>query len=142
MLNKSVATWGTFDGELHPGHIHFLETCKQYGKVVVFLLDDDGIYRQKSRNPIFPQSTRKRNLLNTGLVDAVMEGGPDQIENIKTTLEFAPGVYCFGGDQTSSWNKELEALLDKQGTKIVHIPRYKSDLYSTTAIYFSDQKGE
>jgi len=71
-----------------------------------------------------------------------MEGGPDQIENIKTTLEFAPGVYCFGGDQTSSWNKELEALLDKQGTKIVHIPRYKSDLYSTTAIYFSDQKGE
>lgn len=140
MVNRSVATWGTFDGELHPGHIHFLETCKRYGNVTVFLLDDEGIRRQKSRDPIFTQAVRKRNLLNSGLVHTVIEGGPDQEINIQETLKFAPDVYCFGGDQTSDWNKKLEALLEGQGTDIVHIPRHKGEVYSTTALYFGDDK--
>jgi glycerol-3-phosphate cytidylyltransferase-like family protein len=140
MSNKLVATWGTFDGKPHPGHIHFLKTCKQYGNVTVLLLDDAGIRRQKSREPLFPQAVRKANLLNTGLVDRVIEGGPDQEKNIQVTLDLAPDVYCFSEDQISPWNKKLEKLLEEQGVKVVWIPRYKPEVYSTTALYFSDKK--
>lgn len=135
MSNKIVATWGTFDGELHPGHILFLTLCKQYGAVTVFLLDDAGIRRQKSRDPIFPQAVRKANLLNTGLVDRVIEGDSDQEKNIQATLDLAPDIYCFGEDQTSPWNIDLENRLKKQGVQIIRMgPETRT--HSTTAIYF------
>ncbi len=136
----TVAAWGTFDGTLHPGHLYFLAICKQYGDVTVFLLDDAGIRRQKSREPIFPQAVRRKNLLASGLVAHVIEGGPDQEKNIQATIALRPDVYCFGDDQFSSWNAKLERALKDRGVKIVRVSSYKRKHYSTTAIYFGGGK--
>ena len=137
MSNYIVATWGTFDGKLHPGHMHFLESCKQLGDITVFLLDDGGVRRQKNREPIFLQAIRKENLLKTGLVTQVIEGEPDQDANIESTLRLSPAFYCFSEDQTSPWNQKLEKKLRGAGVKVLRLSRYMPERYSTTLLYFN-----
>lgn len=139
MADKNVAIWGTFDGKLHPGHIHFLEACTRHGKVTAFLANDTQIRENKHREPIYTQEVRKANLLKTGLVSDVIVGTADQERNKQMTIDLAPDTYIFTEDQTSPWNMDLEQQLKKLGVKVLWLKRYKPDLYSTTKIYFGDK---
>jgi glycerol-3-phosphate cytidylyltransferase-like family protein len=140
MSTKVIAIWGTFDGRLHPGHLHFLKSCTAYGNVVAFLTHDDQIRHNKHREPIYSQNIRKDNLLKTGYVQDVVLGGVDEEENKQLTVDCKPDVYIFTEDQTSPWNKDLERRLKKEGVKIIRLKRYKPELYSTTKIYFGVTK--
>jgi len=137
MPTKLVVTWGTFDGELHPGHLHLLKSCTRYGDVVAFVANDATVRENKHREPIFTQDIRKANLLRTGLVKEVLLGSTDPEKNKQMTLDLRPDIYIFTEDQTSEWNMDLERRLKKQGTKVVWLKRHKPELYSTTKLYFS-----
>lgn len=134
-----VATWGTFDGALHPGHLYLLKRCKEFGALTVFLLNNDRIVLQKRRQPILDQVDRADNLMRTGLVDRIIIGSSDANENLRMTVELQPDVYCFGKGQSGQWNEELEVQLRRIGSRIVRVSAYKPDVYSTTFIYFGGQ---
>jgi cytidyltransferase-like protein len=55
---KKVFVSGCFD-LLHSGHIHFLETCSQYGELYVCIGSDSTIFDLKGRYPINNQEERK-----------------------------------------------------------------------------------
>lgn len=131
-----VATWGTFDGPLHPGHLRFLERCSDYGRLTVFLVHDITVRRLKRHDPIMSHRMRKANVLGTDLVHDVVIGAPDPDVDMRTTLRFMPDVYCFGEDQLDAWSVTLRHALNMSGTRLVRINRYRPDLYSTSALYF------
>ena len=130
-----VGTSGSFDGDLHPGHLNLLKDCKQRGNVVVFLMDDSLIEQYKHRKPIYSQAERAANLLKSGLVDRVINFGPDEKSNQRLVVDAGLDMYCFGGDQTNWWNRELEDILRAQNVQVQKIPRYKPHKYSTSIIY-------
>lgn len=135
--SKIVATWGTFDGELHPGHLAFLKKCASYGNVVVFVSPDTYITKTKSRHPIFTQAIRQDNLLKSGFVKRTISGLEDEDLNTQAILNLKPDVYCFG-DHNKPWDLQLAEKLIKIGTQLVHTHRFKADKYSTTALYFAE----
>ncbi|GLY85664.1 hypothetical protein [Actinoallomurus iriomotensis] len=136
MTSRRVATWGTFDGPLHPGHLHFLERCNDYGRLTVFLVHDITVKRLKLHDPIMSHQIRKANILRTNLVHDVVFGAPDPDVDMRSTLRFRPDVYCFGEDQLDAWSVTMRHELNRSGTHLVQIDRYRPDLYSTSALYF------
>ncbi len=134
-----VGVCGVFDGTLHEGHHNFLRVSKSYGvHLVVYLAPDSNIRQYKNREPLLHADKRKAQLLATNYVDEVVIMGENEAENSQFIAHNSLNLYCFGGDQTSEWNANLMALLEKTGCIIKRIPRYKDDLYSTTKLYFSD----
>jgi cytidyltransferase-like protein len=140
--NKLVVTCGTFDGIPHPGHLEMLKTCGKWGRLVVMLTHDDAVRRNKKREPIYPQCTRKENLLKTGLVNEVVRLTGDPLKDLRLVLDLQPEVFCFGEDQLDGLALDIDKQLSKTKCDVKWIARYKPDLYSTTALYFTRPSSE
>lgn len=125
-----VFTNGCFD-ILHPGHIHLLQSCRNFGdRVIVGLNADASVKRLKgSKRPINNEQSRATILAALSATDAIIlfeEDTPDQlIQHIK------PDVLVKGGD----WKKEEIVGSDfvmSYGGKVEVVPYLQG--YSTTTI--------
>ena len=135
MLERKVACWGCFDGELHEGHHYFLHECLKYGEqLYVFIVKDEVIVRNKKRTPLRPQIERVKNMQAISGVTLAVALLGDIEHQYNQVLKINPAVYCFGQDQVSDYDFELEKRLLKQGTKVIRIDRL--DGFSTTQLYF------
>lgn len=139
-----VYTCGTFDGDLHEGHINMLKQCKAISPdVIVFVAPDWLIKQCKNRSPIYDQHRRMSNLLATGLVTGVITNSHDTHEaNLQQILAMRPRHYAFGEDQLidsgfDNWNQKLKKALLMLQTE-VHVLK-RTPGVSTTQIYFSKQ---
>ena len=129
-----VACCGTFDYKIHDGHLMFLNWAFSLGDhLCVFIVPDWVVIKNKNRIPIYNQSKRHINLLNSSIASNVvlMKSGND-FESINEILQYKPDIYAFGRDQTSNWNSELEKELINIGTKIKRSPN--PYIMSTTEI--------
>lgn len=136
---RVVAT-GSFDGQLHQGHIQMLANAARLGDELFIFVVPDWIIRQyKNREPIFTQETRIVNVQYLSIATKVLPmTGLTETENLEQVLEVEPDIYAFGGDQlqkNSDWNLALEAKLEERGAKTVIIPRLEG--VSTTSLYFN-----
>lgn len=118
--NTCSVAWGAFD-LLHGGHLQFLRwaraTEKCYLHVVV--LPDTAIRHAKGHRPIQTEQARRRNVYQTGLVDAVsidaIESGLDSIRSTRWTQ------FLLGSDQPTRWVNVAESIVGQE-FKVVRCP--------------------
>lgn len=139
MENVTVACCGTFDGQIHPGHIRYLNDIKKLGTVlVVFVVPDWVVRRNKQRAPLFSQEERAENVRKLGIANRVIPlSGTTDEDHLKKILQHAPAVFCRSEDQLNPFMDELESQLVAIGAKFVVVPRYRPELYSTTHLHFT-----
>lgn len=135
-----VVTTGSFDGNIHDGHLQMLTKAARLGEeLIVFVVPDWVILKYKQRKPLLTQEQRVSNLRMTNIPDKVlpMTGG-NETENLYQVLSSCPDLYVFGGDQfekNSSWNLALQKKLHEQHAQTIIIPRLQG--VSTTSLHFS-----
>lgn len=69
--NKTVLTYGTFD-LFHYGHLRLLQRAKKLGTKLIVYLSTDKFNAKKGKRAIDTYPVRKKNILDTGLVDKVL----------------------------------------------------------------------
>ncbi|MFA6617467.1 MAG: adenylyltransferase/cytidyltransferase family protein [Candidatus Neomarinimicrobiota bacterium] len=131
-----VFTNGCFD-ILHPGHKALLEFAKkEKGFLLIGLNSDDSVGRLKGvGRPINSAEIRAKNLLETGLPDAVVEFTEDSPREIIEYLE--PDILIKGGDYTVNTIVGAPEVLAKNG-KVLIFPILQG--HSTTAIIEAKEK--
>ncbi|MHB8600214.1 MAG: adenylyltransferase/cytidyltransferase family protein [Ktedonobacteraceae bacterium] len=128
-----VVSCGSFDGDIHPGHINFLKVAKNCGLVLfVCLVTDAIIKKNKHREPVYQLQQRIANLNAIDEAIRIMALSDNEEQNLDRVLSLMPDIYCFGSDQTTWWDKALKMRLEAIGTSIKVIPRYLPEIYSTT----------
>lgn len=116
-----VAGTGSFE-IVHQGHINLINKMKALGNVTLFLVDDWVINKYKNRPLVTTLENRINNLKQLDVNVLVMNKNTEY-ENMQMVLDLKPDIYCFGEDQRSIWNLELESKLTTQGCKCLIIPR-------------------
>ncbi len=134
-MGLTVYTGGTFD-ILHPGHLAFLERCKQIagsGEVVVSLNTDEFIELYKGEPPVMTFEERKTMLESCVYVDRVVAnvGAHDStiaIEQVK------PDVIVVGSDWARrNYYGQMcfdQDWLDERGIMLCYVP-YTQGISST-----------
>src|SRR6185437_5753434 len=141
-MECTVACCGTFDGDIHPGHVNFLREARKLGKVlVVFVNTDEVVLRNKHRQPLYPQDERIKHIVELGVADRVIAFQGDDTEQLQQLADITPQIYCDGAENFNEFYERTEEVLLPLGTTFVRIPRFES--YSTTALHFPEsQTGE
>ena len=119
MAGKIVLTTGAFD-VLHPGHVKLLEEAKRLagsdGKLVVLIARDETVRRNKGRDPIFDEESRRYMVSMLKPVDEVILGyTPPSFEKVIERVR--PDIVVFGYDQ-EKFRKEFERFCREKGIDV------------------------
>ena len=119
MAGKIVLTAGAFD-MLHPGHVKLLEEAKKLagsdGKLVVLIARDETVKRNKGRDPIFDEESRRYMVSMLKLVDeAILGYTPPSFEKVIERVK--PDIVVFGYDQ-EKFRKEFERFCKERGIDV------------------------
>ena len=119
MAGKTVLTTGAFD-MLHPGHVKLLEEAKKLagsdGKLVVLIARDETVRRNKGRDPIFDEESRRYMVSMLKPVDEVILGyTPPSFEKVIERVK--PDIVVFGYDQ-EKFRKEFERFCKERGIDV------------------------
>ena len=119
MAGKIVLTTGAFD-MLHPGHVKLLEEAKKLagsnGKLVVLIARDETVRRNKGRDPIFDEESRRYMVSMLKPVDEVILGyTPPSFEKVIERVK--PDIVVFGYDQEKC-RKEFERFCKERGIDV------------------------
>ena len=119
MAGKIVLTTGAFD-MLHPGHVKLLEEAKKLagseGKLVVLIARDETVRRNKGRDPIFDEESRRYMVSMLKPVDEVILGyTPPSFEKVIERVR--PDIVVFGYDQ-EKFRKEFERFCREKGIDV------------------------
>lgn len=138
-MSRSVLyTGGTFD-LLHPGHIHFLQQCRQYigpnGKLVVSLNTDEFVMRYKHIIPTHNFAARRSMLEALNMVDLVVTNTGE--EDSKIAIEvIAPTIIAIGEDwKDRDYCAQMgftEKWLQARGLTVWYVPLLRG--FSSTAV--------
>lgn len=137
---KRVLIFGVFD-LLHDGHRYFLEKSREYGDyLTVSVARDSYVVSHKGRKPVHDESTRKKALIESGLVDEVLFSDAE-LGSFNVIEQTHPDVICLGYDQ-HALKKVLSAWITEKGLTIdiATIPPYKEDTYKTTYLIANKEK--
>ncbi|MEM4720661.1 MAG: adenylyltransferase/cytidyltransferase family protein [Candidatus Methanomethylicaceae archaeon] len=116
---KVVTCNGCFD-RLHAGHLLFLGYCRAQGDYLVVGLNSDEYLAGHKRTVFVPFSKRRLDLLETGVVDEVIEFKEETpVEFIKSVM---PSVHCIG-EEYAGRNVE-EGVCKELGISVVYVPRF------------------
>lgn len=133
-----VACCGTFDGNIHQGHVNFFQQAQELGQLHIGVVPGSVVRKNKDRDPMFSQLDRIKNIRALGLAVEVIALGEGEEIPLQQMVSLSPSVYCFGEDQTSAWDRLVETTLTELfDTRIVRIPRYEPERYSTTQQHFT-----
>lgn len=103
-LGKIVCTSGGFD-PIHPGHVSCINESKQYGDVLVVIVNGDNFLKTKKGKPFMDLETRCHIVSHVKGVDYVI---PFEIENDQTVIEalkrIRPHVFTKGGDRIDKYS--------------------------------------
>ena len=99
---RIVATSGGYD-PIHPGHISSIQASRQYGNVVVVIVNGDAFLAAKKGRPFQDLETRCLIVSAIRCVDYVI---PFEIEHDPTVCEalrrLRPAVFTKGGDRVEA----------------------------------------
>jgi len=124
---KKVLCSGTFD-ILHKGHVEFLKDAKKHGDyLIVNVISDKSIYKNKRRYPFYNQKKRSIHLRKLGIADEIINVSDNDNKNMNLIRKISPNVIVFGYDQKSSFISELKRFLKKEGLIIKY---YKSKKFA------------
>lgn len=116
---RIVATSGGFD-PIHPGHISSIQDSRQYGDVVVVIVNGDAFLEAKKGRPFQDLETRCLIVSALRCVDYVV---PFEIEDDQTVTEalrrLRPHVFAKGGDRVDERSIPEWVVCQEIGTEIV-----------------------
>jgi len=125
---KTLYTGGSFD-IFHFGHMNFLKNCRVISdEIIVALNTDEFINEYKGSPPIMTYEERKKTLLLSNYVDAVIpnDGGFDSKPAI---LSIKPKIIAIGDDWAKKdYYKQMnftQEWLDENNIVLVYIPYTK-----------------
>lgn len=119
-LNKKVMVSGCFD-MLHSGHIAFLTTAAQYGKLYVCLGSDQTVLNLKNRATINPEAERKYMLQALSCVHEVfVSSGSGYLDFLPELEKIKPDLFVVNFDGHSA---EKENLCKEKGIEYIVLPR-------------------
>lgn len=100
---RKILVFGVFDG-IHGGHRNFLSQAKKLGDyLIIAVARDEVVEKLKDRRPWKNLEVRIRELLETGLVDEVIEGDSD-LGSWEVVGKVRPDIIALGYDQTALKN--------------------------------------
>lgn len=116
---RIVATSGGFD-PIHPGHISSLQECRQYGDVVVAIVNGDSFLAAKKGKPFQDMETRCLIVSAIKGVDYVV---PFEIQGDQTVREalrrLRPHVFAKGGDRVDNTSIPEWDVCQELGIEVV-----------------------
>jgi len=108
---KKVLCFGTFD-ILHDGHEEFLKDCKKQGDYLIVNVISDGlVYKNKNKFPVNSQKTRVSNLESLKIADQVIAVSDDDDKNLDSINDIRPDVIAVGYDQRTKFIDRLKEFL-------------------------------
>jgi cytidyltransferase-like protein len=121
-MKKVVLVTGCFQ-LLHRGHLNLLQKAARFGKVIVLLNSDAGVLELKNYLAE-PFSTRKEKILDTRLVEKVIEFDTNPANLIR---DIKPDIIVAGSDHSK------EEIMKKGGkySKQIIIINYTPGISST-----------
>jgi cytidyltransferase-like protein len=131
---KKVFVSGCFD-LLHSGHIHFLETCSQYGDLYVCIGSDSTIYDLKGRYPINNEDERKYMINSLKFIkECRISTGNGILDFLNELNDIKPDIFIVNEDGSTP-NKE--SLCKELGIKYLILKREPKEglpIRSTTSL--------
>lgn len=104
-----VMTFGTFD-LFHPGHVHYLSEAKKlWDYLITVVARDLTVTELKWKTTRESEKVRLQKVSNSGLVDEAILGS--ETNHYAIIWEKKPDILCFGYDQRSFNNSELDTYL-------------------------------
>lgn len=159
---KKVGVVGSYDGDLHPGHIHFLRKARRQGnqfhivrrtsegrlqffqrsqgELYVFVVPDEIIRRNKNREPVYTQVERVKHLYESGIPTHVIALQGTEKEQLQQIFGLQPHVWARTPDQQLPFDEAVDKGLRRFGARILTIQKFHPERYSTTKIHFSQQE--
>lgn len=115
-----ITTNGCFD-ILHVGHLRYLQACKQYGDVLVVMLNSDSSVRRLKgpERPIVPEADRAELLAGLGCVDYVILFDEDTPEPLMEIIR--PDFHAKGAQYTEENLPEMDTLR-RIGAQVRFVP--------------------
>lgn len=111
---------GCFD-LLHAGHIAFFKTAARYGKLFVYVGQDENVRRLKGKAPYFSQEERRF------MVEAVRYVGEAHIASGSGMLDFEPDMAVLQPDifvvNTDGFTPEKKKVCDEYGVELIVLER-------------------
>ena len=129
---KLVVTNGCFD-ILHPGHVTYLETSRNFGDALLVGVNGDEATRQLkgAGRPVNSENDRAAVLAALQSVDGVCVFADKTATKFLTAAQ--PDIYVKGGDYTlDTLNQDERRAVESAGGKIVIVPFVPGK--STTAL--------
>ncbi len=124
MKDKKVMVSGCYD-LLHAGHIAFFKTAAQYGKLHVFVGQDENIKFLKGKAPYFSQEERKY------MVGAVRYVEQANIASGSGMLDFEPDMKILKPDifvvNHDGFTEGKKQLCDENGVELIVLDRIPED---------------
>lgn len=116
MKDKIILVTGGFD-PLHSGHIEYIKSAKQFGRVVVGVNSDEWLIRKKGRS--FLPHQERLNIINN-LKDVMMAiefddsdgSAKDAITKVRKMFPNDTIVFANGGDRTKENIPEMDTEVD------------------------------
>ena len=142
-VEKKVLVFGTFD-VIHPGHKNFLTQARALGDRLVASVARDSFVRMKKRRvPVHDENERRRQLLESGLVDDAILGD-EKTGAYSILFEVKPDVVCFGHDQ-DELRADLTRWIDEHrdgfaAVELVTLKAFKPEIYKSSKLNYSEAK--
>jgi cytidyltransferase-like protein len=120
MSKKTVMVSGCFD-LMHAGHIAFFKTAAQYGKLHVYVGQDENVKALKGKAPYFSQEERKY------MVGAVKYVEEAHIASGSGMLDFEPDIKLLKPDlfivNSDGYTPEKKRVCEENGVELVVLDR-------------------
>lgn len=131
---RKVLVSGCFD-MMHSGHIAFLRTAANFGRVYACIGSDETVFSLKGRYPIINQSERVYclNALNV-VFEARVSRGSGHLDFLPELLEIGPDVFVVNADGDSPDKRALMAQHKIEYIVLDRIPAENLPPRSTTAL--------
>jgi FAD synthetase len=127
-------TFGTFD-LFHPGHVHYLSEAKKLGDYLITVIARDSTVTQiKWKKPRESEAVRIKKIRDSGLVDEVLLGS--ESNHYILIWQRKPDILCFGYDQRSFNNSELDTYLleNHLGPEIVTLSPFEPEKWKSSKL--------
>jgi len=134
MKKRVVMTFGTFD-LFHPWHRFYLtEARKLWDYLITIVARDETVLRLKGKQPRERASLRIKHLQESDLVDDVILWS--LTDYYAPILDKIPDVLCFGYDQRSFNNENLQVYLQKHGLnpEIIILPAFEPEKWKSSKL--------
>ncbi len=120
MSKKTVMVSGCFD-LLHAGHIAFFKTAAQYGRLHVFVGQDENIRFLKGKAPYFSQEERRYMVEAVKYVEkAFIASGSGMLDFEPDMKQLKPDIFVVNSD---GFTPEKRQLCEENGVQLIVLER-------------------